>query len=53
MPVDPLNLDNVTSSNPGGNDTFIYRYISTGREYVIIYFLEEDSLSPQIIRSVR
>lgn len=53
IPVDPLNRDNVTSANPGGSDTFIYRYISTGKEYAIIYFLEEDSISPQILRSIR
>jgi len=45
MPVDPINKDNVPLAN-GGNDTYIYRYITSadGQAYVLAYMLEEGVL---------
>lgn len=47
MPLDPMNADNVPAS-AGGDDTYIYRYVSDGYEYAIVYTLEEGGM--QVIR---
>lgn len=47
MPRDPMNDDNLPLAD-GGNDTYIYRYVSDGYEYAIIYTLEDGGM--QVIR---
>ena len=53
LPKEPRNpLNQPTSVDPSGSNTFLYRYISnnSGDQYAIIYYLEEDPLTPQVIR---
>lgn len=47
LPKDPANRDNLPLAD-GGDDTYIYRYVSDGYEYAIVYTLEEGGL--QVIR---
>ena len=49
-PKDPKNPDNLPAAS-GGDDTFIYRYISdsTGSQYALIYFLESQPTTPQVM----
>ncbi len=51
IPADPSNPDNLPASD-GGRDDLLYRYIShnNGQEYAIIYYLEEDLTTPQVMR---
>jgi len=47
VPRDPKNPDNIPA--PTGDNTYIYRYVSDGTEYAVVYYLEED-LNMQIMR---
>jgi len=53
-PMDPRNPNNqtVVEDPADGNDTHIYLYISnpSGQQYAVIYRLEEDPVSIQLIR---
>jgi prepilin-type N-terminal cleavage/methylation domain-containing protein len=51
LPRDPRNPNNLPAAL-GGDSTYIYRYISNpdGQQYAIIYNLEEDPLTPKVIR---
>jgi len=51
VPKDPMNKTNDPAST-GGRDDLLYRYISNnnGWEYAIIYYLEEDITTPQVMR---
>lgn len=51
VPRDPMNEENNPAS-AGGRDDLLYRYISNdlGVEYAVIYYLEEDLTTPQIMR---
>ena len=52
-PKDPRNRpNNPVSVDPDGSDTYLYRYISNsdGQQYAVIYYLEEDSIAPRVIR---
>ena len=40
MPKDPKNVTNVPSAG-GGDDTYLYRYVSEGNQYDIAYHVEE------------
>lgn len=48
IPRDPLNKTN----DPGVRTDLLYRYISNsgGLEYAVIYYLEEDITTPQVMR---
>lgn len=48
MPVDPKNTGNIPANGNIGDNTYIYRYVSDGEEYVFVYTLEEGGM--QIIR---
>ena len=50
IPKDPKNLNNVVGAS-GGDDTYIYRYVSDGDQYALVYETEDlvDD-SPQVIR---
>lgn len=41
IPLDPKNPSNVPASG-GGDDTYIYRYVSDGSQYAIVYHVEDD-----------
>jgi prepilin-type N-terminal cleavage/methylation domain-containing protein len=49
MPVDPRNRNNSSAPPPAGDNTYIYRYVSDGSQYALVYTLEEGAL-PQVIR---
>jgi prepilin-type N-terminal cleavage/methylation domain-containing protein len=49
MPVDPRNRNNSSAPPPAGDDTYIYRYVSDGSQYALVYTLEEGALL-QVIR---
>lgn len=46
MPKDPRNVDNKITTEPN----FLYRYVSDGRSYALIYRLEEEPTIDQVIR---
>ncbi len=47
MPKDPKNPNNLDLAN-GGDDTYIYRYVSDGTQYAVVYTLELEGM--QVIR---
>lgn len=47
LPKDPKNPTNMDLAN-GGNDTYIYRYVSDGSQYALVYTLEIEGI--QVIR---
>ena len=50
MPKDPKNSNNAVAAS-GGSDIYIYRYVSDGEQYALIYETEDPAdSSPQIIR---
>lgn len=40
IPRDPKNPNNVNAA-AGGDDTYLYRYISDGSQYAVVYHIEE------------
>ena len=47
MPKDPRNPTNMDLAN-GGDNTYIYRYVSDGSQYALVYTLEIEGM--QVIR---
>jgi len=48
VPLDPKNKINKPASIPDGDDTYIYRYVSDGDQYALVYTLEDSG--EQVIR---